>query len=176
MNLKQTYLLLGLAITLTACSSTDEPPFQNEYGANKIKDIAMPKDSKIHYNKSMVLGPPDAWVGRLKFECDESVDYMWDFMQSEMAKIGWTQISGIRSTVSLLVFKRSGRVATAQIQDRLIYGSNVLVDVAPESNSSLSSAGAHSDYSSFSPMPSPPSPGPMNGPISPSSGGIQSLE
>ena len=173
MNLKHTYLLLSLAIALTACSSSDEIPVRQQYGTIKIKDIAMPQDSKIHYKKSMVLGPPDAWVGRLTYECSESTDYLWDFMQAEMARMGWTQLSGIRSTVSVLVFKRGGRVATAQIQERLIYGSNITVDVAPESNSSPSLTGSSGDYSSFSPM-SPPPTSPL--PSAQQSPGIQSLE
>ncbi len=170
MNLKQASLLLCLAPPLAGCSSTDDPSTHNQYGSIQIKDIAMPKDSKIHYKKSIVLGPHESWVGRLKFECNEDVDYMWDFMQSEMAKLGWNQLSGVRSTVSVLVFKRGGRVATAQIQERLIYGSNISVDVAPESNTHTNPMGAHNDYSNFSPIPSA-------APLTmPPSSGIQSLD
>ena len=168
MTLKHTFLLLFLAAALGACASTDDP--QPHYGTINIKDIAMPRDSKIHYKKSIILGPSESWVGRLKFECSEDAGYMWDFMQSEMAKIGWTQLSGVRSTVSVLVFKREGRMATVQIQDRLLFGSHILVDVAPESKLQTGPMGGPSDYSNFSPIPSA-APFP-----SPATGGIQSLD
>ena len=125
-----TFLCLG-SLLLQGCATT--PPPGPLYGTDKTSDIAKPKGSNIDYGKSLILGPGNAWVGRLTYTCSQDLPYMWDFLQAEMTRLGWTYLSGTRSGVSVMIFKRPGRVATFQLKDRFITGTLVMCDMSPES-------------------------------------------
>lgn len=150
---------VALALFYTGCSSSpDQQTYgQAQYGADKVSDVAKPKEALIHYGKSMILGSPNAWVGRLVYECSEDVPYMWDFMQAEMKKLGWTQLSGVRSSINTLIFKRGARVASVQIQSRFFPGSIITVEIAPEASSEAGNPQpndhASGDYQQFAPLP-----------------------
>lgn len=168
-----TATLLGLSLMGTGCTSSNEAPLHTApaYGSDKIVDMAKPASASVNFKESMILGPKDSWVGRLVYQCSEDPAYMWDFLQAEMPKLGWTQLSGVRSKTSVLVFKRSNRVTTVQIKDRFLYGSQVTCDVAPESNSG---SGA-SDFSGFAPSLPSSSPSPLTH-SAPDSMAIQPLD
>ena len=139
-------ILCFLTLTLTQCSLSPEDPkvttAADAYGtAELVQDIAHPRNIKIHYKDSMVLGPKNAWVGRLIYETSEDTHFMWDFLQAEMQKLGWVQLSAIRSKISILVFKRGNRVATVQLRERLIYGSHLTFDVAPGASTGTDASG-----------------------------------
>ena len=127
----RTLLFTLLCLLLVGCTSTPPGP---TYGGDKTTDVAKPKGSRIDYAKSIILGPGSAWVGRLVYSTGHDSAYMCDFLQSEMTRLGWTYISGIRSKVSVLIFKQAGRVANIQVTDALIYGSIVICDMSPESS------------------------------------------
>ena len=127
-----------LGILLTTCSfllvgCTSLPPGGPKYGGDKTSDVAKPKNSTVNYAQSIILGPESAWVGRLVYTCSNDPAYMWDFLQSEMSRLGWIYISGMRSGTSVMIFKKASRVANLQIKERLIYGSTVICDIGPES-------------------------------------------
>ena len=158
---------LLILLLLQGCSST--PPGAPLYGTDKTADVAKPKGSNIDYGKSIILGPGNAWVGRLTYTCNQDVPYLWDFLQAEMTRLGWTYLSGTRSGISVMIFKRPGRVATFQLKDRFISGTVVICDMSPESSGETFGSGelgalptgegtGHShqpttDYGAFTPGP-----------------------
>ena len=152
---------------LQGCSTP--PPGAPLYGTDKTADVAKPKGSNIDYGKSIILGPGNAWVGRLVYTCNQDIPYLWDFLQAEMTRLGWTYLSGTRSGISVMIFKRPGRVANFQLKDRFISGTVVICDMSPEASGetfgttdsfslpTLEGAGqnhpAKGDYGAFTPAP-----------------------
>jgi hypothetical protein len=147
-------VFLCLSILLQGCAST--PPGTPLYGTDKTSDIAKPKGSNVDYSKSLILGPGNAWVGRLTYTCNQDIPYMWDFLQAEMTRLGWTYLSGTRSGISVMIFKRPGRVATVQLKDRFISGTIVICDMSPESSGETFGSGEPLTLPSTDPMPPQP--------------------
>ena len=126
-------LVVGSLLTgLTGCLSTTDAPSPGASHPRHVSDIAMTPSSVIKLKQTLIFGQGDSWVGRVVYEASEDPQYVWQFLQREMPKFGWTQISAMQSKVSTLVFRRGGRVVTVLLTPQLFAGTIVQFDVSPE--------------------------------------------
>ena len=98
----------------------------------QFSDLSIPKDFVMDVERTIILGPQDAWVGRLVMESPHDSSTMFDFFKDEMPGLGWHEMTAVRAVNSVLSFSRLGRIATIQIQGKGKNGSDIIVTASPE--------------------------------------------
>ncbi len=98
----------------------------------QFKDIPIPEKASMDLKQSLLFGGESAWIGRLVFTAPYTQNGLFDFYMSEMPKFGWTEITVVRSKVSVLSFRRDTRVATIQLEPDLVSGAVVSFTVSPQ--------------------------------------------
>jgi len=98
----------------------------------QFSDLPIPKDFVMDVERTIVLGPQDAWVGRLVMQSPHDSSTMFDFFKDEMPGLGWHEMTAVRAVNSVLSFSRLGRIATVQIQGKGKEGSDIIVTASPE--------------------------------------------
>lgn len=94
-------------------------------------DIPLPSGAKMDVGKSLVFGAGESWFGRLTMTASTNSNGIFDFFKAELPKFGWTEITSVRSSVSVLTFSRDGRIATIQIKGATLQGSEAIITVSP---------------------------------------------
>ena len=97
----------------------------------QFPDMPLPVKGDFDMERTMVFGGGDTWFGRLALLTTHSASNMFDFFKQQMPNFGWREITSVRAEISVLTYARQERVATIQIQERTIRGSEVLVTVSP---------------------------------------------
>ena len=136
--------LFAAALMVSACSqSVGVSPPGGENGKNtgsqpafsQFPDLPLPVKGELDMDQTMVFGGGDSWFGRLAVLTSHSGNNMFDFFKQQMPNFGWQEVTSVRSAISVLTYSRQGRVATIQIQDRTIRGSESLITVSPRGTS-----------------------------------------
>jgi hypothetical protein len=148
-RMKRFAAMVAMSALLTACNmsgtslvptatTTDSSPKEGDqdYVANpsfsQFTDIPVPPRSEMDTSRTLLLGSQDKWIGRLVFSSGYSVSQLFDFYKQEMPAFGWTEITTVRSELSVLTYKRQGRIATIQLSDTRLNNSEVQLTVSPE--------------------------------------------
>lgn len=131
---------LAASLALAACSSGVPVLGQGQgegqgaaevAGFGSFPDIAIPSGASFDLDRSLVLGAGREWTGRLVFSARGTVAATYDFFRAELPKLGWTEVTSLRSATSFLAFQQGSRVATLQISGRSLGGATVEMVMAP---------------------------------------------
>lgn len=106
----------------------------------QFKDIPIPEKATMDLKQSLLFGGESAWIGRLVFTAPYTQNGLFDFYMSEMPKFGWSEITVVRSKISVLSFRRDTRVATIQLEPDLVSGAVVSFTVSPRTETPKSKA------------------------------------
>lgn len=134
-------LLAAMLVALAACGGPSlAPPAKPEGDApqaqfNNFIDVPRLASASMDLDRTLIFGNADNWFGRLAFTSRMSHVDLFDFFKQEMTKYGWEEVSSQRSTVSVLAYKRMGRVGIMQIKSGTVYGSSVEFTVSPQGTS-----------------------------------------
>jgi hypothetical protein len=125
-----TSLLAGCSsnptLTTTATAENLEPgKFQ------PLTDIPIPSDAKLNTEQSLILGPPDHWIGRAVLKVGMPANDTTVFYQNQMPSFGWELITVVQGKVSNLTFSKADRVASVQIESATLTGSIVTIIMSP---------------------------------------------
>jgi hypothetical protein len=188
MRLKLSTALVLASAALAACTGTSgqsnstsapsgNPAAANVAGFARFTDIPMPSNNSLDLDRTMIFGADRDWIGRVSLTAPITVNDAYDFYKREMPRLGWTELTSVRSATSVLSYQLDNRVATIQVTARRsLIGNSSQIDfwMNPKAGggaSTFSSAGGSSG--SYSPPAYTP---PASGNFSSggSSGGIQS--
>lgn len=148
-------LALGAAVGLAGCSGTSSnapPPNGNSPGPGQpgfaqFTDIPIPPKNSIDLDRTLVFGSDRDWIGRVALSTSMGVSEVYDFYKREMPKLGWTELTSIRSSTSVLTYQMDNRVATIQLgSGRFGLGTQVDFWMNPRAGggaSSITSTGAY---------------------------------
>ena len=113
-------------LTTTATAETLEPgKFQ------PLTDIPIPSGAKLDTEPSLILGPPDHWLGRAVLKVSLSANDTTVFYQNQMPSFGWELITVVQGKVNNLTFSRADRIASIQIEGARLSGSTVTIIMSP---------------------------------------------
>lgn len=99
----------------------------------QFNDIPIPEKAMMDLKQSLLLGGESTWIGRLVFTAPYTQNSLFDFYMSEMPKFGWSEITVVRSKISVLSFRRDTRIATIQLESDIVSGTVVSFTVSPRS-------------------------------------------
>jgi len=125
-----TSLLAGCSsnptLTTTATAENLEPgKFQ------PLTDIPIPSGAKLDTEPSLILGPPDHWIGRAVLKVGMPANDTTVFYQIQMPSFGWELITVVQGKVSNLTFSKDDRIASMQIEGATLSGSIVTIIMSP---------------------------------------------
>ena len=136
--------VMSLLVLLGACAGTtplgqSEPLRPNEM----LAGTPLPPGSTIANDKSLLIGGPEHWVGRLVLNLAGSTQDAFAFFEEQMPAQGWTVISSVRGEQSLMVLTKQDLTATVAFSERSGLGSSAtaILTVTPR-NSSVHTPGA----------------------------------
>jgi len=109
--------------------ATDEGELSGAF--QPITDVPIPDGARLDSERSLVLGGQDAWTGRLVFTINESAGDAFARYHQEMLRFGWRLITSVQAESSVLAFSREDRVATIQIEGRMLSGATVAITMSP---------------------------------------------
>ncbi|MBF0269793.1 MAG: hypothetical protein HQL44_14500 [Alphaproteobacteria bacterium] len=131
-------LLGACLLTLSACGGpTLTPSARSEKETisphfSDFTDIPRPASATMDLDRTLIFGNADSWVGRLAFTSRMTTIELFDFFKQEMPRFGWEEVTSVRSTVSVLSYRRMDRVAMMQIKSGTLYGSSAELTVSPK--------------------------------------------
>lgn len=97
----------------------------------------MPSGADPDVDDSLVLGNLEAWTGRLVLTTSLSAEDSFDFYRDNMGSFDWEPITSVQSEISVLTFERADRIATIQIEERMLWGSRVSITMSPRQSGSV---------------------------------------
>ena len=113
-------------LTTTATAENLEPgKFQ------PLTDIPIPSGAKLDTEPSLILGPPDHWIGRAVLKVGMPANDTTVFYQNQMPSFGWELITVVQGKVNNLTFSRADRIASIQIEGARLSGSTVTMIMSP---------------------------------------------
>ena len=132
-----TAIAISVAGFLAGCSSN--PPLATTVTGENIEtgkfqpltDIPIPSDAKLNTEPSLILGPPDHWIGRAVLKVGMPPNDSVVFYQAQMPSFGWELITVVQGKVSNLTFSKADRVASVQIESATLSGSIVTIIMSP---------------------------------------------
>ena len=134
---------LALVGLLGACTATtplgpSEPLRPNEM----LAGTPLPPGSTIANDKSLLIGGPGHWVGRLVLNLAGSTQDAFAFFEEQMPAQGWTVISSVRGEQSLMVLTKQDLTATVAFTERSGFGAGTATLTVTPRNSSVQAPGA----------------------------------
>jgi hypothetical protein len=116
-------LLIGLCVPALAGCSSRKPPapaLVAERASPNVQiahfsDIPMPRENVLDLDRSVVFGADREWIGRLALTSKLSVTDAYEFFRQEMPRLGWSEVTSVRSASAVLAYQMDNRVATIQI-------------------------------------------------------------
>jgi hypothetical protein len=129
-------LTVFVALPLLACSRGHSLPPTSAAGEalpnlQLVTDIPIPPSANLDTDRSLILSDRDRWTGRVVLKQSQTMPEMTAFYQQNMASFGWQPVMSVSSEISVMTYTRGDRAATVQIEKGTVYGSTVLVTVAP---------------------------------------------
>ena len=132
-----TAIAISVAGFLAGCSSnptlaTTATPENLETGKfQPLTDIPIPSGAKLDTEPSLILGPPDHWIGRAVLKVGMPANDTTVFYQNQMPSFGWELITVVQGKVSNLTFSRGDRIASMQIEGASFGSSTVTIIMSP---------------------------------------------
>ena len=126
-----------VVVFLAGCSSnptlaTTATPENLETGKfQPLTDIPIPSGAKLDTEPSLILGPPDHWIGRAVLKVGMPANDTTVFYQNQMPSFGWELITVVQGKVSNLTFSRGDRIASMQIEGASFGSSTVTIIMSP---------------------------------------------
>ncbi len=134
-------LMSILSFLICGCTTTDNLG-QLSKRFEEIKKIEtllfnqmpLPKDARISFDKSLILGEGDNWAGRIELSSSMEPLEASAFFIAEYPKHGWQLISSTKAKLSIIVFSSSTRTLTLEIIEGgpLAAKSMIVMTVAPK--------------------------------------------
>ncbi len=81
--------------------------------------------------RTLIFGAGDSWYGQLSLNTRHDPDAMFDFYKQELPSFGWREITSVRALVSVLTYKRQGRVLSIRLEKATLGGAFVTLSVSP---------------------------------------------
>lgn len=133
---------LALVGLLGACTATtplgqSEPLRPNEM----LAGTPLPPGSVIVNDRSLLIGGPGHWVGRLVLNLAGSTQDAYAFFEEQMPAQGWTVISSVRGEQSLMVLTKQDLTATVAFTERSGFGAGTATLTVTPRNSSVQTPG-----------------------------------
>ena len=108
-------------------SNTSETPSFSQF-----RDIPIPTGAQMDLDRTVILGPPETWIGRLTLEASHNPVALFNFFKQRAPGFGWQEVTSIRSATSFLTYTKAIRVLTIQITSKTLRGSEVVMTVSPK--------------------------------------------
>lgn len=143
---------------ISASQATPEGPAADQPRLTRFSDIPIPAGAKMNVTRSLILGPVDAWVGRLVFNASSGAQTLFQFYTQEMPRFNWREVTRVRAQVSILTYTREARTATVQISSTTLGGSVVSITMAPATRPSAGMSPARSGVQTAPMAPAPINP------------------
>lgn len=126
-----------VSLLLAGCGSrlplpnaqTGDPKQPPEFSL--VTDIPIPAGATMDADRSLVLSDRDRWTGRVVMKTWSPAAEAAAFYQREMPAFGWEPVMSVTSEISVMSYLRGDRAATVQVEKANLWGSTVLVTVAP---------------------------------------------
>ncbi|WP_046023479.1 hypothetical protein [Magnetospira sp. QH-2] len=130
-------ILSGCAVTSGVSSNKSTPTdgksaTKTQKSFNQFPDIPVPTRANMDIERTLIFGMEGGWYGRLVMSSGHNVSATFDFYQQEMPGFGWQPVTMVRSAHSVLTYTRQGRVATIQIGEATLSGSEISITVSPK--------------------------------------------
>ena len=94
-------------------------------GFARFSDIPMPPKNSIDLDRTIVFGTERDWIGRITLSSSLSVSDTYDFYKREMPRYGWTELTSVRSSTSVLSYQLDSRIATIQVSGQRFGGAAI---------------------------------------------------
>ena len=121
------------AINSDSSSNSEQPSF------SQFKDVPIPTNAEMNLDRTVILGAPESWIGRLTLETNHNPVDVFNFFKQRTAEFGWQEVTSIRSATSFLTYTQATRVLTIQITGKTLRGSEVVMTISPKDQSLSSS-------------------------------------
>ena len=105
---------------------------------SQFKDIPIPTGAQMDLDRTVILGPPESWIGRLTLEASHNPVALFNFFKQRTPGFGWQEVTSIRSATSFLTYTQAIRVLTIQITSKTLRGSEVVMTVSPKDQTEVS--------------------------------------
>jgi hypothetical protein len=136
-----TAVFLLLVTALGGCAQTEpvaasSRPVEGEEAApslTQFTDIPIPSDSTMNLEGTLILGSQDSWLGRLALHTAHDASEVNEFYRNEMPKFGWTEITIVRSEISVQTWSHGERIATVRIEKGTLRNTDVEITLSPRS-------------------------------------------
>ena len=136
-----TAVFLLLVMALGGCAQTEpvaasSRPVEGEEATpalTQFTDIPIPSDSTMNLEGTLILGSQENWLGRLALRTAHEAGEVNEFYRNEMSKFGWTEITIVRSEISVQTWSRGERIATVRIEKGTITNTDVEITLSPRS-------------------------------------------
>ena len=115
------------APTNTESSSNSEQPSFSQF-----QDVPIPTNAEMNLDRTVILGAPESWIGRLTLETSHNPVNVFNFFKQRTREFGWQEVTSIRSATSFLTYTQATRVLTIQITGKTLRGSEVVMTVSPK--------------------------------------------
>ena len=112
--------------------NTDAPTEKIKPSFSQFPDIPIPPGAEMNLDRTVILGAPESWVGRLTLETAQSPSKLFDFFKHRTIEFGWQEVTSVRSATSYLTYTQTDRVLSIQITGRTLRGSEAILTVAPK--------------------------------------------
>ena len=138
-SVKAISLVLGLVL-MSACTlpSTTIPAADgatlagdSPAVANSYADIPISANDQLSVGQSLLLNTGEQWIGRAVLKSKLDTVQAFEYYMANMPSHGWINITSVQSKVSVLTYEKAGRVATIQISQATLRGSEISVTVSP---------------------------------------------
>ncbi len=143
----------GSSTRLPATAAGDTVPVE----FSLVTDIPIPAGAEMDNERSLILSDRDRWTGRVVMKLGRSAAEATAFYQTQMPGFGWEPVMSVTAGTSVLSYIRGDRAATVQIEKSQLWGSTVLVTVAPRQAGTIAPAPAPAaPYGGRAPVQSEP--------------------
>lgn len=96
-----------------------------------LSDIPVPAGAKLDIEPSLILGPPDHWLGRAVLKVGLSANDAVVFYQNQMPSFGWELITVAQGKVTNMTFSKADRIASIQVESATFGGSHIGIIMSP---------------------------------------------
>ena len=123
---------VGLSPTPTSSSSSGQA---NQPSFAQFQDIPIPPGARMNLDRTVILGSPASWIGRLALNANQNPSVIFDFFKQRTPEFGWREVTTVRAATSFMTFDRANRVLNIQIKSKTIQGSEVDLTISPRGES-----------------------------------------
>ena len=130
------FLSLFLFSIFSACATAKKegaPPVVEEKpraSSYEFNDILIPSEMKLNQKDSFVYTAANFKAGILTFRGNVEPDSLASFLQNNMPKDGWRQISTLKYRETMLLFLKDERACVITIKEKL-FSTSLKVRVGP---------------------------------------------